>query len=306
MEVAGISPGRVSYRDIGFGLGPRINASGRMGSPLNAFNLLVTENPVEAKNLAKLLDDGNRDRRRVEARAFEEAAARVEREFGSAEEKILVVESPDWHEGVLGIVAARLVERYHKPSIVISMKNDVGKGSGRSVNAFSLFDTVLQCEDLLMNFGGHAQACGLTIRGENLSLFRTRLNEAAREKEVLGLAADLVIDGEVPFRELDTDFLKGLDRLAPFGPGNRKPLFLSRNVRLKSQARKRGKDTLCLWMTDPEGSSTCEAVGFRMFSRWRSAAVGTHFDIVHQPSLSEFQGIASIQLELEDWRQAAG
>ncbi len=131
MDVAGISPAYLSYRDIAFGLGPRINASGRMGSPLDAFKLLTTENLLEAQNLAQILDRGNRDRQRVEAEAFEEALSRVEEDPAKDMLKIIVLEGSSWHEGVLGIVASRLVERYHKPSIVISMKNGVGKGSGR-------------------------------------------------------------------------------------------------------------------------------------------------------------------------------
>ena len=176
MDSAGINPAWISYRDLAFGLGPRINASGRMGSPLNAFKLLTTDNALEARNLAYLLEEGNRDRQRVESQAYREASRLVEENLSPEHRHVLVVESGDWHEGVLGIVAARLVERFRRPSIVISMKEGMGKGSGRSLPSFSLFDTVLQCEDLLENFGGHAQACGLTIRADRVRDFRERVN----------------------------------------------------------------------------------------------------------------------------------
>ncbi len=300
MEVSRIARKAVSYRDVAFSLGPRINASGRMGSPERAFRLLTTADAAEARELAQSLDDGNRDRQRVEAAVFEEAAERVERDFLSVEEKILVLESPDWHEGVLGIIAARLVERYQKPAIVIALKEGLGKGSGRSVPAFSLFDTVLQCETLLDSFGGHAQACGLSIKKENIGLFRQKLNDAARLTDLVGMVP-LHIESELPLNELDLQFLKDLEMLAPFGPGNRKPLFLSRSLRLKGEAKKRGKDTLQCWMTDERGKTTCEVVGFRSYERWTTARGAGVYDIVYKPELKEFQGLASIQLELQDW-----
>ncbi len=303
MEVSKVSRNYLSYRDIAFGLGPRINASGRMGSPENAFKLLTTENAMEAQNLAQILDAGNRDRQKVESAAFEEALERVETSSLKDHERVLVLESPDWHEGVLGIVASRLVERYHRPSIVISLKNGVGKGSGRSVPHVSLFDFVVQCEELLLNFGGHAQACGLTIKEENVSLFRNRLNEVAVQKtRELSSSSELGIDGEIPFSELDLKFMQDLDKLAPFGPGNKKPLFLSKGVKTKSHPQKKGKDTLQCWITDQEGKTTCEVVGFRMYERWNASRHRSQFDIVYQPALKHFQGIASIQLELEDWQ----
>ncbi len=299
MTVAAISRKAVTYRDIAFGLGPRINASGRMGSPQHAFDLLTTEDPVEAKRLAEFLDGGNRDRQRVEAKAFQDAAKVVEKNR-LEESSVLVVASPEWHEGVLGIVASRLVERFQKPSIVISLKEEMGKGSGRSIPSFSLFDSVLTCEDLLINFGGHAQACGLTIHKDKIDLFRQRLNESSKNFLQWDKRIPLEIESELPLAELDLKFLKDLERLAPFGPGHQKPLFLSKGLRLKGEAKKRGKDTLQCWMTDKSGKTTCEVIGFRSYERWTSQKQEA-YDIVHQPTLKDFNGIPSIQLELEDW-----
>ena len=190
-----------------------------------------------------------------------------------------------------------------KPAIVISSRSGIGKGSGRSVPSFSLFESVLQCESLLESFGGHAQACGLTIKKDNIPLFRKRLNEVA-DQRAGPLVADLelAIDSEIPLAEIDPKFLQDLERLAPFGPGNRKPFFISKNIRLKSPVKKRGKDTLQCWIGDAEGRTTCEMVGFRKFDRWTRSQHTGSLDIVHQPSLRDFNGILSIQLELEDWR----
>lgn len=304
MEVARISPNTVSYRDIAFGFGPRINAAGRMGSPLNAFKLLTTDDPAEAKELAAFLDRGNKDRQKLEAEAFSEAADIAEALLAEKNDSVIILEDPGWHEGVLGIVAARLVEKFHKPSIVISMKNGVGKGSGRSIPGFSIFEAVRPYEELLENFGGHAQAIGMTIKEGRVPELRRLVNEGAKNHDLLELTPELVIESEIAFEDLNLEFLKDLNKLEPFGPGNPKPYFLSKGLRIKGEAKKRGKDTLYCWLTDPKGMTTCEAVGFRMFDRWSSAAKKPIFDVVYRPALVEFHGITHIQLELEDWRNS--
>jgi single-stranded-DNA-specific exonuclease len=272
-----------------------------MGSPENAFKLLITTNELEAQNLAHILEEGNRERQRVETSAFEEALEQIEKnELGS--HQVIVLDSPDWHEGVLGIVASRVVDRYQKPSIVISRRGAMGKGSGRSVPSFSLFESVLKCENLLEAFGGHAQACGLSIKAENIPLFRQRLNEVVSERlEPLVVDLELAIDAEIALDEITPKFLQDLEGLAPFGPGNKMPRFVSRKVSLKGPVKKRGKDTLQSWITDETGRTTCEMIGFRKFNRWIESKTSGLMDIVHQPSLKDFNGILSIQLELEDW-----
>ncbi len=305
MNIASIHPEYVSYRDIAFGLGPRINAAGRMGSAMQAFKLLTTDNDLEARNLAQILEAGNRERQRAEAEAYRQAAQFVEEKLTKEERHILIVESGDWHEGVLGIVASRLVERFQRPAIVIAMREDgTGKGSGRSLPHFSIFHHVHQCEELLEAFGGHAQACGLTIRRENLNEFRCRLNALAAQtladsKE----GGDLWLEGELRPAQLETAFVRDLEKLAPFGPGNARPLFVSRAMHVRGDVKKRGKDTLQCWMSDAEEKVSCEVVGFRSYERWQTQTQKKReFDIVYQPTLRNFNGITSITLELESWR----
>ncbi len=314
MEVSDIHPHYLTYRDIAFGLGPRINAAGRMSSPSHAFRLLTTDNFLEARNLAQVLDAGNRQRQKVEADAYREAANFVENKLSKDDRYVIVVENENWHEGVLGIVASRLVERFQRPSIVISFPHEIqdaaaeakkiGKGSGRSIAGFSLFSHILQYENLLEKFGGHAQACGLSIRQEKVADFRKKLNESAKLFfEGRQEAASLWIEAEVEPSQLDLKLLKDLEKIAPFGPGNPKPLFVSRGMKVKGQIKKRGKDTLQCWMSDSREKSTCEVVGFRSFERWQ-ACIQTkqEFDIVYQPTIKNFNGIESIQLELESWQ----
>jgi single-stranded-DNA-specific exonuclease len=301
MEVSRINTKNISFRDIAFGLGPRINAAGRMGSPLAAFELLTSTNVTQARNLASMLDTANSDRQKTESRAFEHAVERIEADASYEKDQILVVADSAWHEGVLGIIAARLVEKFRKPSIVCSIKDNKAKGSGRSVPEISIYDAVNLCEGMLSSFGGHAQACGLSIDASMLEEFRKQINEKATSLIKQDFRPELHIDGEIPFSELNLKFLTDLAKLAPFGPGNPKPLFMSKAIKLRGEARKRGKDTLHCWMTDEASRTTCEAVGFRMYSRWNEEKADKLRDIVYQPSLIEFGGITSIQLELEDW-----
>ena len=252
----------------------------------------------------------------MEADAYREASRLVETQMAEDERHVLVVESPGWHEGVLGIVAARLTERFHRPAIVIAIpaiggsaalsggKERIGKGSGRSVGGFSLFDHVVQCEDLLESFGGHAQACGLGIRQENVGAFRKRLNALASPAfQGAGSNPALWVECEISPLDLDLRLVRDLEKLAPFGPGNPKPLFLSRGMKLRGNIKKRGKDTLQCWMSDAVGKVTCEVIGFRAYERWQAESkTKREFDIVYQPTIRNFNGITSITLELESWR----
>ena len=225
---------------------------------------------------------------------------------------MLVVENPDWHEGILGIVASRLVERFQRPSIVITLRGEVGKGSGRGGPArSSLFEAVKACEGLLEEFGGHAQALGLTIRAENVADFRRRVNEAWPGPAAAPAApAELQVEGELSLADLTVPFLQDLAKLAPFGGSNKKPFFVSRGLQWKTKPERRGQDNLQGWVTGPAtGASaggpdrtTCEVVGYAKYRRWKAERPEGVFDAVYQPVLRDFDGIGFIQLELEDWR----
>ncbi len=301
IESSRLSKNFISFRDIAFVLGPRINASGRMGSPETAFKLLTTDNEILARNLAEILEEGNRDRQRVEHETLEEALEMIGQDFGALEDRVIVVNHEGWHEGVLGIVAARLVDQTQKPSIVLSVKNGLAKGSGRSTPKFSLFDCVLKCEDLLVSFGGHSQACGLAIKKENIPHFRKKLNETAVAMEPVSAGVELRIDAEIPLSDIGEELIQELQQLAPFGPGNKRPFFITKNLRIRGIPKKRGKDTLQCWVTQADGQVTCEAVGFRMYNKWQKSRRAEGLNFVYHPAISEFKGIRSIQLELEDW-----
>src|SRR4051812_37181195 len=222
MRAAGVDPAVVDAGACGFRLGPRINAAGRLGHPRAALELLLTEDRDEAKRLAESLEDLNRDRQAVEARIFREAAAAVEAwpEEHRAR-RAYVVAGEGWHEGVIGIVASRLVERFNRPVVLIAGEGDSWKGSGRSVPSFDLHEGLAACADHLERFGGHRAAAGLTIRGSELESFAAAF-AAHADGELLDedLAPVIRIDAIVPASALTLELARELEQLSPFGLGN--------------------------------------------------------------------------------------
>ncbi len=228
MEKAGVSlPLKPS--DVGFQLGPRLNAAGRLGEAEEALELLLTEDPARARQLAERLDTRNRERQRVEKETHEAA----QRQVGDpAAHAALVVGGDGWHPGVLGIVASRLSRAFHRPAFVVGFDEDgVGKGSGRSIAGLSLMEALEACGPLLEKFGGHEMAAGITVRRERFEAFRERFLERARALLTEeALQPTVRLDGEIALGEVDLAFLESHERLQPFGIGNAQPLWLARGV----------------------------------------------------------------------------
>lgn len=231
MEVAGVRA-PICAEDIGFRLGPRLNAAGRLATAEKALQLLLTRDETEAAELAALLDVQNRERQQVEKEIFAAADEQVAREFQPARDAAIVVGAREWHPGVLGIVASRLTRKYHRPTIVIGFDADgVGKGSGRSIEGLSLVEALSRCDGLLEKYGGHEMAAGLTIRETNFARFTTAFREAARALlSDDALEARLHLDHEVTFAELNADLMRWHELLEPFGSGNPQPTFFAREV----------------------------------------------------------------------------
>ncbi|MFL6528027.1 MAG: single-stranded-DNA-specific exonuclease RecJ [Chthoniobacterales bacterium] len=229
LEVAAVSA-PVAAEDIGFRLGPRLNAAGRLATAEKALRLLITRDEVEADLLARELDMQNRERQIVEKAIF--AAAEEQAREHALRDAAIVVGARDWHPGVLGIVASRLARKYCRPTIVIGFDDrGLGKGSGRSIEGLSLVEALVQCERHLEKFGGHEMAAGLTLREENFAAFADAFRAAARE--ILTdeqLQPCLRVDHELTFRELNHDLLKWHEMLQPFGSGNPQPTFIAHNV----------------------------------------------------------------------------
>lgn len=231
MEVAGVKP-PIAAEHIGFRLGPRLNAAGRLATAERALRLLLTRDEAEAAQLAQELDAQNRERQAVEKQTFEAADEQISKSFSAERDAAIVVGARDWHPGVVGIVASRISKKYCRPAIVVGFDDHgLGKGSGRSIEGFSLVDALGRCAPYLVKFGGHAMAAGFAVREERFSDFAEAFRAVARELiSNEQLQPCLRIDHEVTFPELNSTFLQWHEMLQPFGSGNPQPVFFARAV----------------------------------------------------------------------------
>ncbi len=298
-EVAGIKDKPMSVGLVGFVLGPRLNAMGRIDSALSSLNLLTCADLDEAKLLAKSLDETNRRRQKIEEKILQEALIKIEREVNFKEHSIIVVAGDDWHPGVVGIVAAKLADKYWRPTFVLGLEKGVYRGSGRSVNNFHLFEALSECDALLEAYGGHRGAAGLTVHEDNLEKFKNHINAVAKARVNLkDLVPILKIDAQVPLSTWqDLEVLGSIENLAPFGVGNQRPVFCSRNLFLKSAPSCVGKNTLRLWVSD--GKLTVKAIGFGMADYAALLKEGSKVDLAYCVSLDTWQEPA-VQLEIKD------
>ncbi len=231
MQVAGVRV-PILPEDIGYRIGPRLNAAGRLSTAEKSLRLLLTQEESEAAVLAGELDQQNRERQEVEQEIFDAAIERIDGHFDAARDAAIVAGAHGWHPGVLGIVASRIVRKYHRPAIVIGFdENGIGKGSGRSIEGLNLVEALNRCADSLDNFSGHEMAAGLAVHEGNFDLFAKAFRNAARELlSDEALQPCLRLDHELAFTEIDVDFLRWHEMLQPFGNGNPQPLFLAREV----------------------------------------------------------------------------
>ncbi|HKV43974.1 MAG TPA: single-stranded-DNA-specific exonuclease RecJ, partial [bacterium] len=260
-DVAGIAA--VDAWHVGWQLGPRLNAPGRLGDPSPALRLLLTDDAQEARPLADLLDATNRERQAVLGRVLAEALIQAEED---ARAPAFVVAGEGWHPGLVGLVAGRLAERYRRPAVAIALDGDVGRGSARSVEGFDLTEALGACAHHLLAFGGHAMAAGLSVMREAVPEFRRAFQErAAAGAEAWAMLPSLRIDAEVRLSEVTPSLVDALERLGPFGAGNPEPLLASRGVRAVNRRLVGGGQHLRMDVTD--GEALVEAIGFAMAAR---------------------------------------
>jgi single-stranded-DNA-specific exonuclease len=231
MQVSGVHP-PILPDDIGYRLGPRLNAAGRLSTAEKSLRLLLTRNEEQASALAIELDQQNRARQEVEKEILAEAIATIEKQFDAARDAAIVAGARGWHPGVLGIVASRIARKYHRPTIVIGFDdNGVGKGSGRSIEELNLVDALTRCGATLEKFGGHEMAAGLALHEKNFAEFARAFCSTVRQLlSEEALQRSLRLDHELPFTNIDVEFLRWHELLQPFGNGNLQPLFFAREV----------------------------------------------------------------------------
>lgn len=314
LKVAGIANRPLSGYSIGFMLGPRINAAGRVGHAEKAVRLFLTEDEAEAAALAAELDGLNRSRQSLEEQVLGQASILVEAEH-LAERRTIVVAGEGWHEGVIGIVAARLVERYFRPCIVVSLHGNQGKGSGRSVSGFDLYAALQTCSEHLLGFGGHKYAAGLKLERDRLRSFSSALAEHADRLPEEVFEPTLHIDAVAAIEQLNDALVSALEKFEPFGPDNTAPLFASFDVEVVGYPRKVGNNHLKLTLRGR--GRTVEAMAWR-----RSAEIvnlGTdavqpgqepnsvrfkNLDICYTIGRRTYGGRTSMQLTLRDFKTA--
>ncbi|MGB2958775.1 MAG: single-stranded-DNA-specific exonuclease RecJ [Bacteroidota bacterium] len=242
---AGLHVGDIATGQIVFVLGPRINAVGRLGDATRAVKLLICTDPVEAEGLAAVLEEENVNRRKIDEDTFASAQHIAESQFDLDTDPAIVLHQNDWHPGVVGIVASRMVEKYYKPSIMMATVDGVAKGSARSVSGFDIFEALRQCEDVIIQFGGHKYAAGLTVDIGRLDEFRSAFNKAVHSLMTEELRTrEIRIDVELSLRELTPRFMRILKEFGPFGPGNLKPTFVAGNLEVVGTPRIVGKNHL--------------------------------------------------------------
>lgn len=299
IESAGIKSEKFSSMHVGFMLGPRLNASGRMDTADTSLHLLLSKDSSEAEGFAKSLELHNRARQKIEGKIMEEAQDIIDKEINFKEHKVIVVAKDDWHQGVLGIVASKLADRFYRPAIVISLADGLCKGSARSIKNFHIFDALLGCKDLLHNFGGHAHAAGLSITRDNIKDFGEKVNRLANLKlSIEDLLPGLDVDMELRLSDLNEGVIAELELLEPFGAGNPEPLFFTRGLKLKGVPLSLARETLKFWVTD--GNLTLQAIGFRMNPLKESLLNAGSFDLVYTPRLDNWQGASGIILDIKD------
>ena len=299
IENAGIKNKKFTPTFVSFILGPRLNAAGRMDSAETSLKLLMSNNETEAQELAGMLEQHNRQRQRIEAKIMLEAEAIINKDVNFKKHKVIVVAKEDWHQGVLGIVASKLADRFYRPAIVISLNEDICKGSGRSIKNFHLFHALGECSEFLHGFGGHSHAVGLTITRDSIDAFRDSINRLAHDKlSFEDLLPSLEVDMELSLKDLNEKTVLELEKLEPFGMGNPEPLFYTRGLKLKGEPKDLARETIKFWVTD--GESTHQVIGFGMSSLKTNLKEADTLDLVYNARMDNWTDEPSVILEAKD------
>lgn len=293
--------------DIGFSLAPRINAAGRLGQARLAVELLTTDNLERAGMLAAYLEEQNKARQTVERRMFKQAKELVEEHPNWKDQPALVLDCPDWHAGVIGIVASRVAEHYQKPAVLIAVNlaEKTGQGSARTFARFDLHAGLVACSEHLQTFGGHQAAAGLRIAADAIECFRDAFCRHVAEHHVVEARdLELTIDAEVRLADLTLKAVTELDRLGPFGRSNPRPVLTSSRVELAEPPRKMGEGERHLSLRLKHYGKTLRAVAFGK-GEWaeKIAAVAGPISISFAPSINRFRGQENVELQLLDWRE---
>lgn len=291
---------KIDSNAISFGVAPRINACGRMGFQEEALQLFLTEDSGEATKIAKRLVQFNQERQAKEKQIFEEVIEKIEKD--NKDKKCIVLAEENWHHGIIGIVASKITEIYYKPSILICLEGDKGKGSGRSIPGFDLYTALTKCSDYIEKFGGHSMAIGITIKKENFEKLKEAIEKYAQESNISDIMPIINIDKEINLKNINIEEVKSLELLEPFGEANKMPLFLLRNLKIDSiRALSGGKH---LKLTLKQDNNIVDGIGFNMGDLSKEYLLGDKVDVVGTIEINSFGNKENIQINLKDIRKA--
>jgi single-stranded-DNA-specific exonuclease len=300
-DVASVGGGNITAFDVAFKLAPRLNAAGRLGSALEAVEMLATDDPARAAEIAQRLNSENSRRQKVQERMLAEAVEMVEASGGVEDRPCIVLAKEGWHAGVVGIVASRLVETYWRPVVLLVLEGDVAHGSGRSIDEFHLHEALTACSRHLVKYGGHARAAGLRLQRENLQGFTDSFFDVAaaalRPEE---LAPTIEIDAELELSAVNRALAEELARLAPFGEGNREPLFMARNVEVHSEVRRMGTSGRHLSFWVKQGDASFRATAFGQGDLAEELERVRRCAIAFVPRVNIWRGKMSVEVDVRD------
>ena len=290
---------KIDSNSISFGIAPRINACGRMGHQEEALNLFLTDSKEEAMQIAERLNEYNRERQAKEKKIFEEALEMIKKEENKS---CIILAGENWHHGVIGIVSSKVTEMYFKPSILICLEGEEGKGSGRSIPGFDMHEALSNCNKHIEKFGGHSMAIGISIKKDEFSKFKEEFEEYVLKSNIDKIVPIINIDEEVELKSINKTDVKQISLLEPFGEANKMPVFLYKNLKIQSiRALSDGKH---LKLTLKDDNIIIDAIGFNMGDLSNEYLIGNKVDVVGTLEINSFNNKENIQINLRDIRKS--
>ena len=288
---------KINSSTISFGVAPRINASGRMGHQEDALQLFLSKEKDEVDELTQKLEQYNKLRQETEKNIYADAIMQIERD-GLINNNTIVVKGKNWHHGVIGIVSSKITEMYFKPSILLCEEDGYGKGSGRSIPGFDLYEALTECNDCIDKFGGHSMAVGINVKSDKFEEFKQKLEQVAKDKHIEEIVPILKIDAQISLDEINKDMVDSLNELEPYGEENKTPLFAFKNLRIDSiRALSEGKH---LKLTLKDSKNIVNAIGFNLGELSNEYRIGDKVDVVGNLEINTFNGVDNVQINIKD------
>lgn len=293
----------INISSIVFGIGPRINASGRMDHAKSAVDLLLADNYKTIESLAENLDMRNLERRNFDNTITTEAIEMIQKLESDEKHKSTVLFKDNWHKGVIGIVASRCIDKFYRPTIILTESNGKATGSARSVDGFDIYGAISQCSDLLEQYGGHMYAAGLTMDIQNVEAFKQRFERIVADSITEDQLVPLIeIDSEIDLRDINFKFYNVLEQMAPFGPGNMQPVFVTHQLHVSGRPRILKKQHLKFYVKQSEEDTAMEAIGFGQADYYEMIASGMRFSMAYYIEENNYLGNKTLQLRVKDIR----